>query len=226
MSSSSGTVSTVDNATSSRTSDHLSPLTTAERALLIEHEGCFKCCHFYTYHKSADCPDGFPNKSSYVPLTEVHALATKKKSVKKEKNPVMTVMTPAAVVMPSAVLGDGSDSEYINTPFFTPHFFFNCSVGGSTATSTESIRALIDHGCDAVLISPELADRLQLHRRKLPIPKEVVMAVGNVKETFMFTEWVPVTVISSDQGWTSCISHAIWHPIFAFLFFWVALFSL
>jgi hypothetical protein len=93
-----------------------------------------------------------------------------------------------------------------------PHFFFDCVVGGSTASSTESVHALIDHGSDAVLIDPDLADRLHLRRRKLPVPKEVVMAVGSGKETFMFDEWVPVSIISTDQSWTSRTCRAILAP--------------
>ncbi|KIM89523.1 hypothetical protein PILCRDRAFT_32726, partial [Piloderma croceum F 1598] len=41
----------------------------SERALLVEHDICFKCHTFYTTHKSSDCPNGFPNRSLYVPLT-------------------------------------------------------------------------------------------------------------------------------------------------------------
>ncbi|KIM76347.1 hypothetical protein PILCRDRAFT_12787 [Piloderma croceum F 1598] len=137
LSSSLATTSTIVNTPSTCTLDCLPPFTAAERALLVEHEGCFKCLHFYTNHKSADCPNGFPNKLSYAPLTEAQALAMKKKSGKKEKTPVTAVVTPTAVVMPSAVLDDGSDSEYVDTPFFTPHFFFSCSIGGFTATSTK-----------------------------------------------------------------------------------------
>jgi hypothetical protein len=69
----------------------------------------------------------------------------------------------------------------------------------------ESIQALIYHSCNAVLISPNLTDCLQLCCHKLSVPKEVVMAVDNGKETSTFTEWVLVTVISSDQAWTSLV---------------------
>jgi hypothetical protein len=93
---------------------------------------------------------------------------------------------PTAVVMPSAVLGDGSDSEYILAPFLVPHFFFNCIVGGVSASSQLPIGALIDHGSDSVLINPELADCLQLRQCKLPSPKEVVMAIGDGHKTFQF----------------------------------------
>jgi len=116
--------------------------------------------------------------------------------------------------MPSAVLGDGSDSEYVLAPFYTPHFFLDCAIGGSAASSIISIRALIDHGSDAVLIEPSLANRLGLKRQKLPIPKHVEMAVGTgkSKESFMFDEWVPLSIVSSDQSWTSRTCRAILAP--------------
>jgi hypothetical protein len=115
--------------------------------------------------------------------------------------------------MPSAVLGDGSDSEYVQSaPFFTPHFHFDCTVGGSTTSSLENVRALIDPGSDAVLIDPVLTDRLQLCRHKLPAPKEVIMAVGGGNETFTFKEWVPITVVSMDQSWTSRTCRTILAP--------------
>jgi hypothetical protein len=210
--SSASATTTAANTSNAHTSDRIPPLTTAERALLVEHDGCFKCRQFYTSHKSSDCPDGFPDKTSYSTLTESNALAAKKRQVKKERVPTVAIVAPVAVVMPSAVLGDGSDSEYVVAPFFVPHFFFDCVVGGSTASSTESVHALIDHGSDAVLIDPDLADRLHLCRRKLPVPKEVVMAVGSGKETFMFDEWVPVSIISTDQSWTSRTCRAILAP--------------
>jgi hypothetical protein len=142
-------------ATGTRSLDRTPALTPTERSLLIAHDGCFKCCVFYTSHKSADCPDSFLDKSSYVPLTEMDAMITKKCQGKKEKTPAVAVVIPApvTVVMLSTILGDGSDSEYVIAPFFTLHFFLDCTVGGIATTSLEPVCALIDHGSDAVLIT-------------------------------------------------------------------------
>jgi hypothetical protein len=122
-------------------------------------------------------------------------------------------VVPVAVVMPSAVLGNGSDSEYVDAPFFVPHFYFNCYAGGTTAATELTVWALIDDGSNSVLINPKYADRLGLARRKLPKPKEVLMAVGKGnKEVFLFDEWVPLTIISSNQAWTSRACKAILAP--------------
>ena len=124
-SSSTSNATTTINTASTHTPDRVPALTPKECSLLVEHEGCFKCRRFYTTHKSADCPDGFPDKTSYVTLTDADALAAKKKYGKKEKTTTTAAVipVPAAVVMPSAILGDGSDSEYVDAPFFVPHFF-------------------------------------------------------------------------------------------------------
>jgi hypothetical protein len=208
---------TAINTSTPRTPDRLPALTLTEHSLLVEHDGCFKCHHFYVNHKLPNCLDGFPDKNVYMTLTEVEALIAKKHHVKKEKTTVAVIMpttpiVPTAVVMPSAVLGEGSDSEYVTTPFFVPHFFFNCLVGGSTALSQLPVHALIDHGSDSVLIDLLLTDHLHLRRRKLPLRKEVVMAIGDGKKVFSLDEWVPITIISVDQSWTSRTCRAILAP--------------
>ena len=38
----------------------LPKLTPAERAIIFDHQGCFKCRQLYVDHKGADCPNGFP----------------------------------------------------------------------------------------------------------------------------------------------------------------------
>jgi hypothetical protein len=95
--------------------DRIPALMTVECTLLVNHDGCFKCRYFYTTHKLPDCPDGFPAKATYIPLTELDALIAKRHQEEKSKPAVTTAMvpTPAAVIMPSAILGDRSDSELV-----------------------------------------------------------------------------------------------------------------
>lgn len=49
----------------------------AERSLLKQHQGCFKCRKFYIGHTSQSCPYGFPNGTNYKPLSDADALAAK-----------------------------------------------------------------------------------------------------------------------------------------------------
>jgi hypothetical protein len=126
-------------------------LTVAERTLLQENDGCFKCCVFYADHTSRTCPAGFPDPAMYKPLTPTDVAHAKRQHNKKARavpsaaipaNPVAVVATaPVAVVMPSSILGDGSesDSSYVIAPFYTPHFFLDCFIGGSTASFEISI---------------------------------------------------------------------------------------
>ncbi|KAG1719489.1 hypothetical protein EDB19DRAFT_1784193 [Suillus lakei] len=87
----------------------LGALTVAERTLLADHSGCFKCRKFYVSHRSKECPDGAPDASSYKTLTESDAIAVKPKSDKPSKP--IAVVAPVAAVMSSNVFEDGSDSE-------------------------------------------------------------------------------------------------------------------
>ncbi|KAF8122259.1 hypothetical protein K438DRAFT_1793260 [Mycena galopus ATCC 62051] len=50
-------------------------LTDEERALLGEHDGCFKCRNFYAGHRSRDCTNGFPDAATYRTLTAADATA-------------------------------------------------------------------------------------------------------------------------------------------------------
>jgi hypothetical protein len=207
------------NTTPSRSSDHCTPLTTIECTLLSEPGGCFRCRRFYTNHIMPNCTNRFPDKSTYCPLTEADVIAAKKCSSKSNKPTLMATIVssetvpPTAVVMPSAVLGNSSESEYINTPFFIPQFFPDLFIGGSSAVTELLVCALINNDSDLILIDPVYADRLGLAHRKLPSLKEIVMAVGNgEKEVFLFDEYVPLTVVSSNQAWTSCVCHAILTP--------------
>ena len=53
----------------------LPKLTPAERAIIFEHQGCFKCHQLYVDHKGVNCPNGFPSPNSYKALMVEHAEA-------------------------------------------------------------------------------------------------------------------------------------------------------
>ena len=56
-------------------------LTPAERSLIFDHQGCFKCRQLYVNHKAANCPNGFPPAVTYKTLTAEYA-----ESVRDSKN--------------------------------------------------------------------------------------------------------------------------------------------
>lgn len=101
------------------------PLTADERKLLRDNAGCYKCRQFFQNHTSATCPNDFPDPKGYKTLTsaDVEAARTKKRAkpiaavledelvAKRARTSIEEIVKPVAVVMPSAVLGDGSESD-------------------------------------------------------------------------------------------------------------------
>ena len=64
----------------------------AERRLLFDNEGCLKCRKVFVPHRSANCPDGFPNGANYKTLTQSFVDHIKSRMNKKS---VAAIMQPA-----------------------------------------------------------------------------------------------------------------------------------
>ncbi|KAF9218370.1 hypothetical protein BS17DRAFT_811703 [Gyrodon lividus] len=97
----------------------LPALTMDEQKILQDNEGCFKCHCPFQKHTSHDCPYNFPDPKTYKPLTADNIAAKKLKTT-----PIVAINIEhtVAVVMPSAVLGDGTDSgDECVAPLITPH---------------------------------------------------------------------------------------------------------
>jgi hypothetical protein len=98
-------------------------------------------------------------------------------------------------------------------PILSPHIFVDVIIGSYSSVSQCPVHALIDHGFDSVLISPELMNHLRLTCCKLPKPKSVVMAVeGDQRKEIVFREFVQMSLISSGQSWSSHLCRAIIAP--------------
>ena len=62
----------------------LPKLTNNEHTLLMDHHRCLKCCHVFAYHVSKDCPNNWPNPTTYHPVTATDiAAAGKARKVRK-----------------------------------------------------------------------------------------------------------------------------------------------
>ncbi|KAH7917164.1 hypothetical protein BV22DRAFT_1026885, partial [Leucogyrophana mollusca] len=203
--------STYSSAPNPSTFKRLPTLTIAERQLLREHNGCFKCRCFYSKHQSSSCPVGFPSADNYKPLTERDALAAKP-SGSRSTVAAVTVDDVAAVIMPSAVLGEGSESDEYVAPFFVPHFEWFCHLSGPNVSSPLCVEALIDDGSHAVLIDAAIVSKLGLRRRRLPKPASVSVALGEKKSSFELTEYVKLSCTSTDSVWTSRVVRALITP--------------
>ncbi|KAG1737595.1 hypothetical protein EDD22DRAFT_959640 [Suillus occidentalis] len=120
---------------------------------------CFKCREPFTKHTTATCDNGFPDGTTYKPVTAATIAA------KKNKKSGMTVASvevanTVAVVMPSAALGNGTDSDECVAPLTTPLLLWDCLINGPT--SSERVQVLIDDSSTAALIDKQLVIKLGL----------------------------------------------------------------
>lgn len=192
------------------------PLTEDERTLLRDNDGCFKCREPFAKHTTANCTNGFPDGATYKTIT-ASTIAAKKaaKAAKKNGNTVaaVEVANTVAVVMPSAALGNGSDSDECVAPLTTPLLLWDCFVDGPASVSPTRVSALIDDGSAAVLIDEEFALKLGLRQRKLPAPIPFNVALsGDSKETFLLSDYVKIACTSVDSRFTSRSVRAVVAP--------------
>jgi hypothetical protein len=70
---------------------------------------------------------------------------------------------------------------------------------------------LLDNRAHIVLIHTDLVTRLCLHRRLLPEPETIDVAVKSAKSLsqMTLTKWVKLSVTSQDGQWTSCTVRAL-----------------
>ena len=205
----------------------LPKLTPAERAIIFDHQGCFKCCRLYVDHKGANCPNGFPSPHSYKALTVEHAEAVQDSHNKpRSRAPGLVAhvgFSATTETVPSSVLGEGEEDsadsdEYVRhpptSPFSLGHLEWHCRIDGSLVSEPIVITALIDNGSHSVLIDGGLVERLGLRRRRLPLPQRVRLVMG--EEEVVFSEWVKLRVCSEDQQWTARVVRAIMAPKLAY----------
>ncbi|KAG2340780.1 hypothetical protein BDR05DRAFT_1002179 [Suillus weaverae] len=156
-------------------------------------------------HTSSNCPKGFPDGATYKTLTASAVLG--KKTKKKEVVAVVYVdeeVETVMVVMPSAVLGNGTDpGKECVAPLQTPHLHWDCLVDGPAVSSPLTLSALIDHGSSLVLIGEDLVNKLGLRRHQLRKPVPVSLALSKDKESFLLSQYVKLSCTSLDQVYMS-----------------------
>ena len=209
--------------TASTSSSTLPKLTPAERALIFDHQGCFKCRQLYVNHKGANCPNDFPAAHTYKTLTAEYAEAVRDSKNRPRSRPPAPVahVGYSGVDVPSAVLGTGDEEsddslKYVPAlpPFSSGHLEWRCRIDGPSVPDPVAVTALIDSGSHSVLIDEGLVARLGLRRRRLPSPQRVRLAMG--EEEVVFSEWVKLRTYSDDQRWTARIVRAIVAPKLAY----------
>jgi len=157
----------------------LPKLTDMERNLLLNNEGCLKCCRFFVDHCSANCTNEFPSGMGYKPLTTDDV----KSACCKTSNPVASVtdsshgsgILPIVAIMPptnDSVVLEGNSSDLSkdshdsvsarSVPFSIPHYHWRCAIDGADSLNRVDVEALINNGSHTVLIRDDLVDNLKL----------------------------------------------------------------
>lgn len=202
------------------TPDNPPRLTDAERALLRENAGCFKCRRFYVSHMSGKCPHGAPPALGYKTRTQADADAAKRAAGRTNVAAITEDLADAigAVRVDSpiaGVLGDGSDSsddDYVRRPLSSPHITWNALIlcPDIPSTSLRALPMLIDTGSPTVLIRDSVVSAHHLRRRPLPTPYRM----GNAWNSGLCeaTEFVKLRLSSPCSTWFSKSVRAIVVP--------------
>lgn len=221
------TANTFPNSSNTGAKDSRPPqLTTAERDLLKENSGCYKCRKPFAGPLSKECPHDFPTKENAIKVTQ--ALVDSLNPAKKGKNRA-TVSAVAATAHTVKITSDeeaeepgtflttaGSDNSFmVSAADSLPTHLWNC-----TATMPEGsqvgMTALLDGGSSIVLISEATAGRLNRRCRRLRQPFEITTALANIPDSdasnSFFSHFISLLVSSQDGLWSSCPVKAVIVP--------------
>ena len=218
------------------TADKLPGLTANERLILENNNGCFKCRKINVYdknkHHSANCPNGAPNPTTYVPLTTVYpnlipAAAGKENARPRNRNtttvsnggpeeeddPVITVTSVGTSLSPpvytTGILNKGSDSKSSYVPPFFADQTFLCART-SPYLDSPLYNMLIDGGAGPVLIRRDVALAMNVRLRRLPSTHKLGDTWGdNGSSGVRCREWVKLAVSLPDLSWSSCVCCAL-----------------
>lgn len=192
------------------TENKLPCLTEAERRLLRENDGCYKCRRPFVKHVSTTCPYGFPDTTNYKPVTEATIRTAKNQKPviaavveeeEEDKENIVAAVLPSRTTVYDSV--SESDSKYIEL-FTLPSLYWNCLLDGPLLPLPISVDALIDPGSHTVLVSSSLVDQTGLCRYRLPKPKKIRQALEANKEIVCeLYEYVHLRVKSHDSRFWS-----------------------
>ena len=189
--------------TTSTTVPRTPPLSADERALLLAHNGCYKCRRPYAGHRRVEC-SALGADPAFIPLTEAKCLAARPAQAAASTSSAATsapAHTIAAVRGPrisdisfhtandsssdsifarnrsNIVHGDSSDDE-VRAPEPVPHLIWQAKCLARDGAPI-LVTTMLDTGADLVLVSEDCASRLRLHKRPLTTPIPVTAAFTN-----------------------------------------------
>ncbi|KAJ3476362.1 hypothetical protein NLI96_g11206 [Meripilus lineatus] len=204
----------------------LPKLTDAEKTVLSNHNGCFKCRKFYANHKATDCKNPWPDAKTYKTITEADGLAAQAKQGKTSTSkPVASIMeigeTIAAIrsysplAATTGVLDTGTDSDEYVKQISVPHIIWPGLIHNENGPTWPRVYdMLINCGSPSVLIDDDLVSQLELRRRKVtwhvpPLGDAWGKAAG---EDVQPKEWVKLKVSSPCNTWTAVTVRAYVAP--------------
>ncbi|KAF8885403.1 hypothetical protein CPB84DRAFT_1685520 [Gymnopilus junonius] len=207
---------------SSNTIKKCPKLEDGEHTLLAVNNGCFKCRRFDQDHSSKTCPNSFPDGEGYKKVTATRNAAGNAPKIQNGSStsrprPIATVVPDAAhfsesdnddvvtAVMPSAALGNGSESEDdVSSPFHIRHLLLKFKVLARHLDFALTFASLLDCGAHLVLMNPETADELQLERFALKKPELVNVTISKDKtEKMSLLQYVKFSITTLDNAWSS-----------------------
>ena len=203
-------------------------LTTEERQLLFDHEGCLRCRVFYTGHRANQCQMVL-SRTNYKTRTLQDALCAKAKSSRPtpvaaitdtfstscspDNDLVAAVFPPGSSLTADKSLSDSSDARLTSMssppPLKGKHLIWSCILNNNSDTISVKSNALIDSGSHMALIHPDLVSRLKLQSYKLAHPERVNVAMGSSASIIRLTHYVVIEPSSLDQLFTSHRIHAV-----------------
>jgi hypothetical protein len=133
-------------------------------SLLHKHQGCMKCHHGYQTHRTSYCPFDFPDLCNYKELTNEFLLSFKCGGSGNGKS--IGVIMPSHIeesedtesslvgaVMPSGILGAGSESEDdVSVPLTVKHLHWLCFLLGPLVNEPLTVKGMLDCGAHVILI--------------------------------------------------------------------------
>jgi len=206
------------NASSSK--KFLPKLTEADKELLDTHAGCRRCRTFYAGHTTDDCPmkanNTWPDVHSYVPITAAKAART-------ASGLVAAVGADEDLEVHDAYIEEYTEDDiaprdddtegYVcppldsPTPHSIPHLFTKADISGPAISSFPiRVRAMLDIGCPATVMSGRLATLLGV--RRYPLPREEDNLTSLSKAPLRCTHYAKIDFTINNRVWKSEVFRA------------------
>ncbi|RXW12425.1 hypothetical protein EST38_g13429 [Candolleomyces aberdarensis] len=216
----------------------LPALTQDERALLDDHDGCYKCREFYVGHRSGNCTAGYPSGANYVRLSvaRAHEDATKRgvkfgsKLKNKEGGSGKGKGVAAATIVDdeddedveevavSAISGavDYESESDVSRPIprlSLPSLHWNALVWDGDDVPSLPATCLLDCGSQLVLVSESFVQRSGLALSPLPRPIKINVAIPEVPDSARSLSKKKEIVYNNGVSLTVSSSDNVWSSL-------------